>query len=173
VGLDNFLILPIRMGKRFDQVGVSVILKPLPALSVDGWEDLVPEAHSRELADLVQTIFHELQVISGVGEMGEVGRSHPEVMQVASAAIASCSAALEALAQIDDDFTRLVVQVAAEVIRRVEQEGERSGEETFAAALVRGLLGEQTEESTAIGVLTLCALEWPINEPGVREVLDI
>jgi hypothetical protein len=173
VTLDKFLILPTRQRKRFDQVGVSVIQSPLPALSVEGWEELVPEAHSRELADLVQTVFQELQILSGIGELSEEGQSRPEVLAVAEAAVASCKVAFDALAHLDNDFTRRVVEIAAEVARRVDEEDPSTGEETFAAALIRGLSGNPTEELLAVTVLTLCALEWPINEHGVHDLLDL
>jgi hypothetical protein len=173
VTLDKFLILPTRQGKRFDQVGVSVIQSPLPALSVEGWEELVPEAHSRELADLVQTVFQELQILSGIGELSEEGQSRPEVLAVAEAAVASCKVAFDALAHLDNDFTRRGVEMAAEVARRVDEEDPSIGDETFAAALIRGLSGDPTEELLAVTVLTLCALEWPINEQGVRDLLDL
>jgi hypothetical protein len=171
--MDMFLILPTRLEKRFDQVGVSVIQTPLPALSVAGWENLVPEAHSRELADLVQAVFHALQVLSGIGELSEEGQSRPEVMAMAEAAVASYKAAFDALAHLGNDFTTRVVEIAEEVARRVDEEDPSTGEETFAAALIRGLCGDPTEELAVVTVLNLCALEWPINEQGVRDFLDL
>lgn len=173
VSLDMFLILPTREGKRFDQVGVSVIQSPLPALTVEGWEDLVPEAHSRELADMVQVVFHGLQILSGIHELNQERQSREEVRAVAQAAAASCKAALDAIARLDNDFTRHVVDLASEVARRVDEEDPSTGEETFAAALIRGLSGDPTEELLAVTVMNLCALEWPINEQGVRDFLDL
>jgi hypothetical protein len=64
-----------------------------------------------------------------------------------------------------------VVEIATEVARRVDEEDPSAGEETFAAALIRGLLGDPTEELLAVTVLNLCALEWPFNEQGVRDFL--
>ena len=172
-GLDKFLILPTRLRKRFDGIGVSVIQTPLPALSLEGWEDLVPEAHSRDLADLVQTVFHSLQLLSGIGDLSEEGQTHPEVLAVAEAAVWSINEALDALIHLDDDFTRLVVEIAAEVARRVEEENPNTDEETYAAAIVRGVFSDPSEELLAVTVLSLCALEWPVNEDGVRDFLDL
>jgi len=171
--LDRFLIVPTRLGKRFGGVGVSVIQTPLPALDVEGWEDLVPGAHSRELADLVQSAFHGLQVLSGIGELSEKGQVHPEVGKVAEAAVVSIDDAVDALIHVDGDFTRLVVEVAAEVAQRVDEEEPGTGEETYASAIIRGLVGDPSEELRALTVLNLCALEWPINEQGVRDFLGL
>lgn len=85
----------------------------------------------------------------------------------------SSKAALDALARLDNDFTRRVVDLASEVARRVDEEDPSTGEETFAAALIRGLSGDPTEELLAVTVMNLCALEWPINEQGVRDFLDL
>lgn len=172
-GLEKFLILPTRAGKRFDQVGVSIIQSALPALTTEGWEDLVPEAHPRELADLVQTVFHNLQVLSGVHDLSQERQSREEVRAVTAAAVASYEAALDALAALDSDFTRRVVEIAAEVMRRVEDEDPTTAQETFAAAFIRGVCGEPTEEHVVVAVLNLCALAWPVDEPGVREFLDL
>jgi len=171
--LDKFLVLPTRMGKRLDGVGVSVIQSPLPALSIEGWEDLVPEAHSSQLADLTKTVFRDLQIVSGIGELGEHGQSHPAVLAVAGAAARSFREAISILADLDDDLARRVVEAASEVAQRVANENPSTGEETFAAALVRGYLGDLTEEYAAVTVLHLSALEWPINERGVRDLLDL
>lgn len=170
--LEKFLVLPTRLGKRFEGVGVSLIQTPLPALSVEGWEDLVPEAHSQELANLVQAVFNNLQLLSGIGELNEKAQTHPEVAAVAEAAFASINDAIDALVDLDNDFTRGVIEMASEVARRVDEEKPNAGKETYAAAIVRGFLGE-SEELGVVTALNLCALEWPINEQGVRGLLDL
>ncbi len=172
-GLEKFLVLPTREGKRSDQVGVSIIQSPLPAVTMEGWEDLVPEAHPRELADLVQTVFHSLQVLSGVHDLSQAQQSQEEVRAVTDAAAASYEAALDALSALDNDFSSRVIEIAAEVMQRVEDEDPRTGHETFATAFIRGVCGDPTEEHGVVAVLALCALEWSIDEQGVREFLDL
>ena len=92
---------------------------------------------------------------------------------MAGATAASIHEALEALLDLDNDFSRFVVDIAAEVAQRVDAEDASSGDETYAAAIVRGLLGDPSEEYLATTALNLCALEWRINEQGVRDFLDL
>jgi hypothetical protein len=92
---------------------------------------------------------------------------------VAEAAVATFEKAQGALARLGNEFTRIVLEVTTDVARRVNEEDTNAGDETFAAACIRGLFGEPTEESQCVTLLVLSALEWPINEQGVRDLLDI
>jgi hypothetical protein len=170
--LDEFLILPTRHGMRFEQVGIHLIQNPLPALDIEGWKHMLPEAHPHDLADLIQAAFQALQVLSGITELSDDGQEHQEVIAAAETTSTSFYDAFNALAKLDDDLARHAALELAQVVERVnaEMDGTSQGE-TFAAAICRGLSGDPSNELELFSLLNACALAWPVDEQGVREFL--
>ncbi len=170
--LDTFLILPTRHGKRFEQIGVHLIINPLPLANVEGWEDLVPDAHQWDLARLIQTCMLALQVLSGIADLSEQAREHPEVVAVGEEAAATFSATFKSLAESEDEFALHAAAHLAELAERVNAEIDGTSQaETFAAGIYRGLSGDPSDELTQSSLLHICALEWPVDEQGVRNFL--
>ena len=130
-------------------------------------------AHRAKIKRAAEAATSSKRVLSGIGELSEEGQTRSEVTAVAETAVATLKAAFDTLAHLDNGFTRQAMAIAAEVAQRVDEEDPNAGGETFAAALSRGFSGEPTEELAAVVTLNLCALEWPINEQGVRDHLDI
>jgi hypothetical protein len=93
-----------------------------------------------------------------------ISSSRPEVLAVAEAAAATFKAAFDALARLENDFTRRGVEVAAEVGRRVDEEHPSTGEETFAARSSADS-GDPTAKLRAV-TCSPCALRHHVGPAG-------
>lgn len=168
----QFLVLPTRHSKRFDQIGFHFIRNPLPAVSIDGWEHLVPAVHDHCLAELIRDGVRALQVLSAVAELPDEGRTHPEVVAAVELMNQLLSDSVESLTSQHDDLAN---EAANELVRfaervQAELEGTWRGA-TFAAAVAGGFAGEQSDEFMLVSLLGVCSLAWPVDPESVRGLL--
>jgi hypothetical protein len=145
----------------------------LPLLELGGWEPHLPDAHPAELGSLVRSANDALQFLSGLADLDEARRAHAAIEPLLKGAFDRLAAAIEALeARGTDAFSERVVVDLNELVERVKLElsGQWQGP-TYAYQLLRGHLGDDTDEARdAIGRY-LAALEWELDPQAVRGLL--
>lgn len=78
----------------------------------------------------------------------------------------------KSLSESEDEFALHAATHLAELAERVNAEIDGTSQaETFAAGIYRGLSGDPSDDLTQSSLLHICALEWPVDEQGVRNFL--
>jgi hypothetical protein len=173
-GGDQFLVLPLRNGKRVEGQGVSLIMSPLPVVDVGEWQSQLPEAHPAKLASLVSAAIRELGLLSGLTELTADQLQHPDVVALGRDAGESLSHIVRELSDHSDDFAADLLNEISKIEARVQEEKQGATQTpTFAAAVALAATGQSTNEAELVGVLQICAIEWEIDPTVVREVLGL
>jgi hypothetical protein len=171
---EQFLILPLRNGKRIEGQGANLIISPLPVIDVGDWQPLLPEVHVGKLESLVSTAIRELGVMSGLTELTTEQRAHPDVVALGRQSGESLSDTLHELADNPDVFTAEVLSEIEKIATRLQEEEQGAAQApTFAAAVALAATGRSTNEAELVGWMKICAIEWEIDPAVVREALGI
>jgi hypothetical protein len=137
--MEEFLILPLRHGLRFQQQGVHMIDTPLPALNIEEWEHLVPGAHPSGVADTINKASQALQVLSGSTDLTAEQRSNAQIIAICAAAETELADAVAALGDRGDAFATEASRYLQTLEERVRAELAGTGSRpTFAASVAAG-----------------------------------
>jgi hypothetical protein len=171
---EQFLILPLRDGRRIEGQGISLIMTPLPVVDVGEWKRLLPEPHDLTLEPLVSAALDNLIVMSGLTELTHAQLEHPDVESLGQQAGEAFTNALQQLSHQSGDLIPVLLGEIQQVVERLQEEGEQASQgPTFAAAFWLGVTGQPTPEVQLVQGMKLCAIEWEIDPAVVRETLSM
>ena len=151
---------------------MTIINDLWPAPNPDGL-DRLPPAHPNELADTFERAHLALQALSGMSDLPDDQKSHPEVQAFAQKLGSDWETAYESLSGLPEDPVTLAFRdFLWELAVRVQSELDGTSTElSFASQIAAALTEEATTDIAIILSGRSLAYEWDINPSTAIEQL--
>ncbi len=169
---ETYLLVPLRNNKPVPGLAMTLINDLWPAPNPDGLGRL-PPAHPSQLADTFERAHLALQALSGMSDLPDDQKSHPEVQAFAQKLGSDWETAYESLSGLPEDpVTDVLLAILGELATRVQSELDgTSTAPTFASQIAAALTEEATTEIAIVLSGRSFAYEWDINPSTAIEQL--
>ena len=168
----TYLLVPLRNSRPVPGLAMTIINDLWPAPNPDGL-DRLPPAHPNELADTFERAHLALQALSGMSDLPDDQKSHPEVQAFAQKLGSDWETAYESLSGLPEDPVTLAFRdFLWELAVRVQSELDGTSTElSFASQIAAALTEEATTDIAIILSGRSLAYEWDINPSTAIEQL--